>query len=209
VIAVNIVRVVCFLVLSLSLDFSWADKVLPQAEAPQRIAAWKKLIRENKTSDQPVVTLKLVNDFFNQLAYIPETAGQGEVDIWQTPLEFLTAGGGDCEDYAIAKYFTLVAMGIPEEKLRITYVVIKDTNHPHMVLTYYAEPSAVPLILDNIQKDLLPASKRGDLAPVYSFNAKDVWIVDRIGKARPYSKANSLSKWQRLLQRLQLEGGNK
>jgi predicted transglutaminase-like cysteine proteinase len=175
--------------------------------AARRLKAWKALLADKKPRTVAVI-LNEVNDFFNQLRYIPENPLQGKADVWLTPYEFLAAGGGDCEDFAIAKYFTLVAMGIAEKKLRITYVSIPARNQAHMVLTYYPNPNAEPFILDNIIAKILPASLRTDLVPVYSFNGDGVWLSDRIDKVRPYGKSENLSQWQALLQRIKLEEEN-
>lgn len=175
--------------------------------ASKRLEAWKALLRDKKPTTVALL-LKKVNDFFNRLLYVSETPLQGSADVWLTPYEFLAAGGGDCEDFAIAKYFTLVAMGIPEKKLRITYVTIPAQNKAHMVLTYYPSSDAEPFILDNLTEKILPASQRSDLVPVYSFNGGAVWLNERIGKARPYGKTSDLSKWQALLQRIKSEEEN-
>ncbi|MDP3704627.1 MAG: transglutaminase-like cysteine peptidase [Legionellaceae bacterium] len=175
--------------------------------ASMRLKEWKALLA-NKKPRTVAYILNEVNDFFNRLRYVSENPLQGSADIWLTPYEFLAIGRGDCEDFAIAKYFTLVAMGIAQEKLRITYVSIPSRNQAHMVLTYYPSPNAEPFILDNLIEKILPASKRPDLVPVYSFNGGDVWLNERIGKARPYGKPSDLSKWQALLRRIKLEEEN-
>ncbi|WP_065238261.1 transglutaminase-like cysteine peptidase [Legionella londiniensis] len=181
------------------------DELTAVPGSKKRIAEWKAIInRQNPQNTQKL--LEQVNTFFNRLAYIPEEP-QDSVDVWLTPYEFLAAGGGDCEEFAIAKYFTLVAMGVPEQKLRITYVTIMTHNQAHMVLAYYETPDAEPLILDSLVKEILPASKRSDLLPVYSFNAEDVWLYENRKMAIPYGKASSLSKWQALIKRFQLQGG--
>lgn len=175
--------------------------------AAKRIEDWKSLLRSKKARSVNSL-LKQVNDFFNQLEYIPESSLQGSADVWLTPYEFLAEGGGDCEDFAIAKYFTLVAMGIKSTQLRITYVAISPDNSPHMVLAYYSDPNADPLILDNLTQTILPASRRDDLVPVYGFNVEEVWLNERVNKARPYGKPSDLSKWRALIERIQLEERN-
>ena len=92
------------------------------------------------------------------------------LDYWAAPIEALKSGKGDCEDYAIAKYMTLISMGIGAENLRITYVKATDFGQAHMVLAYYETLNEVPLILDNLNSNILPATKRPDLIPVYGFN---------------------------------------
>jgi len=63
----------------------------------------------------------------------------------------LASNGADCEDFSIAKYFALKELGVPIQRLRITYVKAVRLNQAHMVLAYYPEPDAVPLILDNLE----------------------------------------------------------
>ena len=64
--------------------------------------------------------LRAVNDFYNQrLAYMEDIDNWGQIDYWASPLESLGKGAGDCEDYAIGKYFTLTSLGVPDSKLRI------------------------------------------------------------------------------------------
>ncbi|WP_269459990.1 transglutaminase-like cysteine peptidase [Vibrio rumoiensis] len=92
-------------------------------------------------------------------------------------MQFLNAGGGDCEDFSIAKYYTLRELGVDDEKLRLIYVKSLTLNQFHMVVAYYETPSSMPLILDNIDGEIKPASQRSDLVPVYSFNATNLWIT--------------------------------
>jgi len=92
-------------------------------------------------------------------------------------LEFLATGAGDCEDFAIAKYFTLLELGVDESKMRITYVKSLRRNQPHMVLTFFASPKSVPEVLDNLIPEIKPATQRSDLLPVYSFNGTGLWTA--------------------------------
>ncbi len=138
------------------------------ASARERIERWQTLA--SLPLDQDVGrTLERVNSFFNQTRFKSDLAHWGQEDYWATPLELLATNAGDCEDYAIAKYFTLKVMGVPAENLRITYVKALKFNQAHMVLAYYEQPDQEPLILDNLINEILPASKRTDLVPVYSF----------------------------------------
>ena len=168
----------------------------------KRIEAWENLLKKSKIKNELGI-LKKTNAFFNKLEFIADTPMMSSADDWLTPYEFLIKGGGDCEDFAIAKYFTAKSLGISKDKLRITYVIIKNRNQAHMILTYYPQPGAEPLILDNINKTILPASKRPDLKPVYSFSIDDVWLQERMDKSSRYSDATSLSKWQALLKRFE------
>ena len=84
------------------------------------------------------------------MQFINDQALWEKKDYWATPIETLSIGGGDCEDYAIAKYFTLKQLGVDESKLRLTYVKAIELNQAHMVLTYFENKRAVPLVLDNL-----------------------------------------------------------
>ncbi len=87
-------------------------------------------------------------------------------------MELLTTNGGDCEDFSIAKYLTLRAMGVPDDQLRIIYVKALELNQAHMVLAWYKTPGSDPLILDNLINDIKPASQRNDLEPVTASTVK-------------------------------------
>lgn len=129
--------------------------------------------------------LRAVNDYFNRrIAFREDRVVWQRDDHWTTPLEVLARGEGDCEDYALAKYFTLVALGMPTARLRLVYVraVLPEgpgrpsTVQAHMVLAAYpAAGGDDPMILDNLRRDIRPASRRGDLTPVFSFNGEGLW----------------------------------
>ena len=147
---------------------------LGQAQA--RILDWEALIKSSAALPE-LDKLNEVNRFFNRkVRFVDDIQLWRENDYWATPVEMLVKGAGDCEDYSIAKYFTLRRLGIPSEKLRITYVKALNYNQAHMVLTYYASPSAEPLVLDNLINDIRPASQRKDLLPVYAFNAEGLYL---------------------------------
>ena len=145
--------------------------------------------------------LKAVNDFYNQrLAYREDIDNWGVQDYWASPLEALGKGAGDCEDYAIGKYFTLTSLGVPHARLRMVYVRASIAGAPngfvaHMVLAYYATPEAEPLVLDNLIPVIHPSGERPDLAPVFSFNAEGLW--QGVGSIRASGDPMvRLSKWR-------------
>lgn len=170
------------------------------ADSRNRLERWKKLLELPKNLPEQRKLL-LVNSFFNQVPYAEDQDHWSQEDYWATPYELLTSNGGDCEDYSIAKYFTLLRMGVPDEKLRITYVKALKINQAHMVLAYYPTPDAEPLILDNLVNQILPASQRQDLQPVYSFNGSGLWMSKQRGEGRRIGEASELSKWNMMNQR--------
>jgi predicted transglutaminase-like cysteine proteinase len=154
--------------------------------------------------------LAAVNHFFNRrIAFADDTRTWNQLDYWASPLELLAKGAGDCEDYVIAKYFSLLVTGVPVSQLRLVYVRLQmggsaGVVQPHMVLAYYASHAAEPLILDNLINDIRPASRRTDLIPVFSFNGEGLWQgVD--GPAVPDS-ITRLSRWREVLAKAKAEG---
>ncbi|ETI62484.1 transglutaminase-like cysteine peptidase [Marinomonas profundimaris] len=169
--------------------------------AEKRILAWRRLVDESK-SLSIVDQLKKVNDFFNQMEFVDDIKLWGKEDYWATPIEFLGMQAGDCEDFTIAKYFTLRELGVPDEKLRLVYVKALKLNQHHMVLAYYHKPTSVPVLLDNLDKELKPASKRNDLLPIYSFNAENLWLSKEKGRGVLVGGSSRLSLWTDLNNRL-------
>ena len=153
-----------------------------------------------------------VNEFFNlRVRYVEDRITWKQEDYWATPLETLARRQGDCEDYSIAKFITLLLAGVNMDKLRITYVKAQVGGRQssrfvaHMVLAYYPTPKANPLVLDNIIPRVLPASQRTDLKPVFGFNSKGIWVG---AASAPASKnpGAKLSRWRDLLLRMQNDG---
>ena len=173
--------------------------------AKGRIEAWNQMLR-SEAKQPELEQLRTVNSFFNQqLSFQDDTRIWHQIDYWATPLESLIKGAGDCEDYALAKYFSLRNLGVPSEKLRITYVKALTRNQAHMVLTWYASSSAEPLVLDNLIDDIRPASQRRDLLPVYTFNAEGLYLPGANG-GKSSSDSKKLSRWQDVLKKMQAEG---
>jgi predicted transglutaminase-like cysteine proteinase len=188
-------------------EFTLSKQVLANIEqeygdyARRRVSFWKELITGNRHIDERE-KLRLVNDFFNQLAFVNDIDHWGLEDYWATPLQMLASNGGDCEDFSIAKYFTLREMGIPAERMRLTYVKAVELNQAHMVLTYFASPESDPLVLDNLDTEIRPASDRKDLLPVYSFNGNGLWLAKSRGNDQRIGHADRLSRWKEVIARI-------
>lgn len=177
------------------------------AGARIRIEQWQRLMADNQ--NQPLEEkLRLVNDFFNKLAFVDDATHWHQNDYWATPVEMLASAGGDCEDFSIGKYFTLKALGVPEAQLRLTYVKALRLNQAHMVLTYFATPAAQPLVLDNLIAQIKPAGERLDLQPVYSFNGAGLWLAKQRGSGQLVGGSERISLWQNVLQRMRNQDAN-
>jgi len=169
--------------------------------ARKRVISWDDLMKTDpKTPEQE--KLNLVNQFFNQMQFIDDILHWKKADYWASPVEFLGTNGGDCEDFALAKYFTLKELGVPVTRMRLTYVKAIKLNQAHMVLTYFETPASEPLVLDNLVGDIRPASRRKDLIPVYSFNGDGLWLSKARGRGKMVGKASKIKHWRDLMERM-------
>ena len=171
------------------------------ASAAKRLQAMRNIVLENQAMSE-LEKLELVNNFFNLVPYYSDLEHWGVKDYWATPFEKLTTFGGDCEDYSIAKYFTLRELGVDDGKMRITYVKALNWDEPHMVLTYAPDPGTIPLVLDNLIAEIKPATERKDLIPVYSFNVQGLWLAKERGSGQFVGGSDRIGQWSALLERL-------
>jgi len=173
-----------------------------------RLEGWKEFARASASrmpaSADRAEQLRTVNGFFNKLPGVEDQVLWGVEDHWATPAEFLASGGGDCEDYAIGKYFTLKELGVPVSRLRLVYAKTWRASTAHMVLAYYSVPGGDPLILDNLEGAIERAADRPDLIPVYLFNDDELQYVVNGADGARYN-ALSIRKWRELLAKLALE----
>jgi len=191
-----------------------ADEALTQrraaalgAQAEAGLQQLLPLLQRARALD-PAAQLHAINRFFNRhIEFATDEQAWGQVDYWASPLESLQKRRGDCEDYAIAKYFSLLAVGMPVARLRLVYVRAQLDDGPaqaHMVLAYYPGAGGETLILDNLVDEVLPASQRRDLVPVFSFNSDGLWQgVGTVGAGDPVVR---LTRWRELLAKVRAEG---
>lgn len=208
--AAGVILLCSLLLPAFGLDFVRMQQVVSERFGSQAIPVvkdWEKTLGGARSLSESE-KLRRVNDFFNRrIEFSDDPIAWGQTDYWATPLETLGKGQGDCEDFSIAKYYSLLSIGVPVAKLRLVYVKARQSSpagpviQAHMVLAYYASPNADPLILDNLEPVIRPASARGDLSPIFSFNSEGLWhgTGNQAGKS-------SLSRWQDLLQRARNEG---
>lgn len=200
----------CFAILGPALtgeNFRLNREVLVKAEkkygkaAADRLIQWEDMIRRDRNTTD-LQKLEKVNRFFNKMEFVNDIDLWGVKDYWATPIQFICQEAGDCEDFAIAKYFTLKAMGMSEAKLNVTYVKAIHYNMPHMVLTYYSRPGIEPLILDNLIDTIETASKRNDLVPIFTFNGTGLWLAHQRGQGKLAGSSSRITPWHDLLQRM-------
>lgn len=170
----------------------------------QKVQDWKELITElkNSTALTEKEKVKLINRFWNTNLYSSsDLIVWGKSDYWATPVESLTKGAGDCEDFVLGKYLSLLAVGVSETKLKLSYVKVRvggltsDLYESHMVLEYKDKDNT--FILDNMVKSLKDKSKRIDLVDVFSFNSSGIYV-----KGVYQSPAENIKLWADYKQRI-------
>lgn len=221
---VAISRTVCYLLAILALagglsrvlaeaDFEHMERIALArhgAAVAEQVRDWRAMLGEAaalETADQ----LARVNGFFNRrVRFEDDIVVWRQADYWATPLEMLARGAGDCEDLAIAKYASLIALGMPAERLRLIYVRARiggpqsTVSQAHMVVGYFESADAEPLILDNLVGEIRPASRRPDLFPIFSFTSEGLWVQGAsTSSADPTAR---LSRWRSVLERMASEG---
>lgn len=171
---------------------------------------WQALLQRIELLDDRE-KLNQVNTFVHKtLNYKLDSILWNREDYWATPLETLSRGMGDCEDFVIIQYITLLSAGISDDQLRLIYVRARiggpasPITRAHMVLGYYPTPGAEPILLDSLMEDILPASERTDLTPVFSFNSSELWAGGAGASAG--SSTARLSPWRNVLNRIESEG---
>lgn len=133
---------------------------------------WRGLLRA-QAGRPPAEQLAAINEFMNRAPYITDPVNYGVPDYWATPIQFFSKDG-DCEDYAIAKYFTLRELGLPHDQMRIVVVDDMNLKIPHAILVVYLEGRA--LILDNQIPTVVAADRIRHYRPIYSINEEGWWL---------------------------------
>ena len=147
----------------------------PCSDGPERICAGPKWLAFLDSLETDVLSEQLiqVNRNVNETQYIEDVANWGEGDYWAAPAEFF-AKGGDCEDYAIAKYFSLRELGVPAEQLKIVVLHDQQRRQTHAVLAVTWEDRT--LVLDNLRNRIVPWRELHHYLPIYSLNERSAWL---------------------------------
>lgn len=200
----------------ISVDFQLFHKLMEKRFGADRVGisqAWERMLAETDGLSEQQKLSRVSRFFHRHLRHETDLNLWGIYDYWATPLETMGMGKGDCEDWVIAKYLSLRLAGLEDRTLRLIYVSARintrrgPTAEQHMVLGYYAHPRAEPLILDSLTPRILPASRRDDLTPVFSFNGEGLWVGSMRASAESGSIA-PMSNWRDVLDRIQQEGYN-
>jgi len=154
--------------------------------------------------------LHKVNDEVNGVKYEPDKTNSGTKDNWYTPKEFYENGSGDCEDFAIAKYYKLKSMGYSPEDMRISHVKLsrgKKGNPGEGTASGGDSEAHMVLIVNGMVLDNLPDTgvksfdERKDLAMVYQFNEDNMYVNDK----EVSGGSDNITKWGELKSRIDEE----
>ncbi|MDR2801544.1 MAG: transglutaminase-like cysteine peptidase [Desulfovibrio sp.] len=176
----------------LALQPLWQRVVLEEKARPSftgagnfnRIDAesWRNLVKYAANMPE-VAVLQMVNGYFNQWTPKSDSNAWTSPEYWDTPREFIDQRGGDCEDYAIAKYFALRFLGFEPSRLRLVIVRLWDekgkaVRQLHAVLAVYCKNTW--FILDNNARprdNIFPHTQyQGRFEALYSMNENGAWL---------------------------------
>ncbi|MBM5460813.1 transglutaminase-like cysteine peptidase [Pseudomonas sp. P66] len=180
---------------------------LPQSlhltqQATQRLDDWRALVADSGTLSEQQKLLR-VNEFFNKnIRFGEDSDVWKKADYWASPLETLEKGAGDCEDFALAKYYTLRLLGVPESNVRLLYTTVNASGQAHMVLSYWQTSQSDPLLLDNLTNNITSAIQRNDLKVEFAFNNVGLYQVDQAGVKR-VGNIEQLPNWSSFVSKTQ------
>jgi predicted transglutaminase-like cysteine proteinase len=152
--------------------FARFDRQMAANDSPDAMRRWKADL--DRIKGQPLDRMvEQVNAMANRMRYIGDDKNWGKSDYWETPVEFFTRGG-DCEDFAIAKYASLRALGVPDSRMRLA--IVRDTQKgiPHAILIVYTDTGAK--ILDNQIKTVESDRQVAHYKPIFSINRSAWWL---------------------------------
>ena len=173
-------------------------------EALDRLEKWEKLVNDSQDFLNHK-KIKTVNSFFNDLIKAkPDNGYDKNCDYWQSPIETLVRGKGDCEDFAIAKYVSLRILGIPKDQLLIGIVRLPKFGELHAVLLYYPDGENDPWVMDNLSYYYMGSPKSHlirmsfkishcNINPLIGFN-ENIYVEFRRGIKKHYLDKNPMNE---------------
>lgn len=174
-------------------------------QAVQRVQDWQSLIAHSRQLTD-AEKLQVVNAFFNRhIRYGEDAELWQQSDYWASPQETLERGAGDCEDFALAKYFTLRLLGIPEHNLRLVYTTLSAATQTHMVLGVWGNTGTEPVLLDNLSSAILPIAQRIDLQMQFAFGETYLYRFEQ-SNLQVVGAAELLPHWPALMSKLKHDG---
>lgn len=137
-----------------------------------RLGLWHRLIAELAGLDA-LHQLEAINRFVNNVPYVDDSRNWGVRDRWAMPVEFFR-NGGDCEDFALAKFVSLHRLGFNVDRLRMVLATDRRKAIHHAFLVVYLGEHAY--VLDNQIKTVTPHVAISHYQPLCSFNNHRLWV---------------------------------
>lgn len=155
----------------------------------------------NETAPKPLhIKLEAVNFYMNAFVGSYDEQTYQTEDFWATRAEFLSAGQGDCEDYAIAKYETLKDFGIKPKQMGVCIVKERSSQYYHMVLLFWQATKVTPMVLDNLSFKVLPLDARVDLSVEQCMNEEGYFKLDTHNQPQSFQSHLKLKAYERVKQ---------
>ena len=112
-----------------------------------------------------------INRAFNlAIRPVSDQAQYGVEDLWTSPLTTLSAGAGDCEDYAIAKFVALREAGLKSDDLRLVILRGTSSGEDHAVVA--ARVDGRWRMLDNRYFLMIEDADVTKFQPVFAIDAE-------------------------------------
>jgi len=133
---------------------------------------WSRILDSTASLD-PMRRMQMVNDFANQMPYVEDIDNYGLRDFWAQTDTFFKIGG-DCEDFALAKYKLLNRIGFHADRMRVVLVVDKKRNRQHAVLAVNMGERA--WMLDSLSPDVVPHETASQYRPTVSLSGPRLYL---------------------------------
>ena len=167
----------------------YLNKLEKNSRSYKIIKDYVRFLNTLKNEDEKIKIQK-VNRYINQIVPRYDLYNYQNQEYWATPFEFFSNAGGDCEDYVIAKMYSLELLGISKKDMYMSAVKEKYVGGDHMVLSLSVDKNRPPLVLDNLSTKVLPIDKRVDLDLVFMFNDYGFYKLDNFEKLKKINTIN-------------------
>jgi predicted transglutaminase-like cysteine proteinase len=137
-----------------------------------RLDQWRRFV-DSLRGLAPRSQVEAINHEMNRRTHTRDLRNWGVEDYWASPMEFLDKSG-DCEDFAIAKYVSLRALGWSDRQLRLVVLQDRRVQMMHAILVVQLEGET--LVLDNQIPSVVKADSIRHYTPLYSINQSGWWL---------------------------------
>ncbi len=163
-------------------DLSVLQACLSDAKAcPHYLRGYQRIVHRARDLDARG-QLDVVNRFINRRRWSRDRDADGKRNQTFATLHDFLRGGGDCEDFALAKYFMLRELGFSPEALRVVVSWDRKERAYHAVVAAYVEDRVWLLETDDT---IRRRWQQRDYRYVYAINEESIWDHAGPGVTRP------------------------